>query len=65
MVELIKIEDPVKRDFYISMCTQVRWSVRTLRERMSSSPVNKSPIAIHHPVRRQGYRTGRADGPGA
>jgi len=51
MVELIKIEDPVKRDFYISMCTQARWSVRTLRERMSSmlferTAISKQPDAI-------------------
>ena len=33
-VELIKVEDGVKRAFYTDMCAQSRWSVRALRERM-------------------------------
>lgn len=35
-IELIKIEDELKRGFYIRLCSEARWSVRTLRERMDS-----------------------------
>ncbi len=30
-VELLKVADEVKRDFYLTMCRHERWSVRTLR----------------------------------
>lgn len=30
-VELIKIDDPLQRDFYTEMCRLERWSVRTLQ----------------------------------
>ncbi|MEW6219621.1 MAG: DUF1016 N-terminal domain-containing protein [Thermodesulfobacteriota bacterium] len=33
-VEIIKIDDAVKREFYIRMAAEGRRSVRTLRERM-------------------------------
>jgi len=33
--ELISLEDNMKRDFYSTMCNTERWSVRTLRERIS------------------------------
>ncbi|KJV07098.1 PDDEXK nuclease domain-containing protein [Methylocucumis oryzae] len=33
---LIYIDDPMKRDFYLQMCQQERWSTRTLQERMDS-----------------------------
>lgn len=32
-VELIPIEDPLKRDFYAEMCRLERWSIRTLRKK--------------------------------
>lgn len=35
-LELIYLKDPLKRDFYVQMCSQERWSVRTLRERMAT-----------------------------
>jgi predicted nuclease of restriction endonuclease-like (RecB) superfamily len=35
-LEIIYLKDPLKRDFYVHMCGQERWSVRTLRERMGS-----------------------------
>lgn len=44
-VELIKLEDPIKREFYIGMCTQARWSVRTLRERMDSLLFERTAIS--------------------
>ncbi|MHB8365812.1 MAG: PDDEXK nuclease domain-containing protein [Acidithiobacillus sp.] len=33
---LIYIDDPLKRDFYLQMCQQERWSTRTLQERLDS-----------------------------
>lgn len=44
-VELIKLEDPIKREFYIGMCIQARWSVRTLRERMDSLLFERTAIS--------------------
>ena len=32
-LELIYLKDALQRDFYSQMCSQERWSVRTLRER--------------------------------
>ena len=32
-VEILPIQDELKRDFYAAMCMQENWSVRTLRER--------------------------------
>ena len=33
-VELIPLDDPLKRDFYAEMCRVERWSVRTLRDKI-------------------------------
>ena len=33
---LIYIEDPLKRDFYLQMCQQERWSTRSLQQRLDS-----------------------------
>ncbi len=33
-VELVKIEDPLKREFYTEMCRLERWSVRTLQAKV-------------------------------
>ncbi len=44
-VELIKIEDPTRRAFYIELCAQSRWSVRTLRERMDGVLFERTAIA--------------------
>lgn len=51
-VELIKIDDPTQRRFYVELCAQSRWSVRTLRERMDSllferTAISKQPHGIH------------------
>lgn len=35
-VELLPMEDDLKRDFYATMCKNEKWSVRTLRERKKS-----------------------------
>ncbi|MBU2568539.1 MAG: hypothetical protein KJ725_00645 [Gammaproteobacteria bacterium] len=44
-VELIKIkiENELKRGFSTRLCSEARWSVRTLRERKYSDPVGKLP----------------------
>ncbi len=44
-VELIKVDDGVKRAFYIDMCMQSRWSVRALRERMDGMLFERTAIA--------------------
>jgi len=51
-LEIIYLKDPLKRDFYVQMCGQERWSVRTLRERMGSmlfertAPGEAPPLGI-------------------
>jgi len=50
-VEIIKIDDAVKREFYIRMAVEGRWSVRTLRERMDGmlferTAISKQPDAL-------------------
>jgi hypothetical protein len=44
-VELIKLEDSLQRDFYLTMCCDARWSVRTLRERMDGMLYERTAIA--------------------
>jgi predicted nuclease of restriction endonuclease-like (RecB) superfamily len=43
--ELILVEDNLKREFYITMCSTERWSVRTLRERISSMMYERTAIS--------------------
>ncbi|MES2674107.1 MAG: PDDEXK nuclease domain-containing protein [Pseudomonadota bacterium] len=45
MVEIIKLEDELKRDFYIALCSEGRWSVRVLRERIESMLYERTAIA--------------------
>ncbi|MCI8412340.1 MAG: DUF1016 domain-containing protein [Clostridia bacterium] len=44
-VEIIQIEDEIKRKFYITMCINENWSVRTLRERISSALFERTVIS--------------------
>lgn len=44
-VEIVRIDDDLKRAFYTDMCAQSRWSVRTLRERMDGMLFERSAIA--------------------
>ncbi len=44
-VELIPIEDHLKRDFYAAMCRNENWSVRTLRERKNSMLYERTAIS--------------------
>ncbi|MFC6978222.1 PDDEXK nuclease domain-containing protein [Microbulbifer taiwanensis] len=42
---LIYIEDPLKRDFYLQMCQQERWSTRTLQERLDSMLFERTALS--------------------
>jgi predicted nuclease of restriction endonuclease-like (RecB) superfamily len=44
-VEIIPMEDPLKRDFYAEMCRLERWSVRTLRSRMNTMLYERTAIS--------------------
>lgn len=44
-VELLQIEDRLKRDFYVTMCVNESWSVRTLRERINSALFERTAIS--------------------
>lgn len=44
-VELLKVSDDLKRDFYISMCRHEQWSVRVLRERIDSMLYERTALA--------------------
>jgi predicted nuclease of restriction endonuclease-like (RecB) superfamily len=50
-IELLSIEDPLKRDFYAEMCRIERWGVRTLRHKIGHllferTAVSKKPDAL-------------------
>ena len=50
-VELIALDDPLKRDFYAEMCRVERWSVRTLRHKIAHllyerTAVSKKPDEV-------------------
>lgn len=42
---LIYIDDPLKRDFYLQMCQQERWSTRTLQERLNSMLFERTALS--------------------
>lgn len=44
-VEILPIEDELKRDFYAAMCMNENWSVRTLRERKKSMLYERTAIS--------------------
>lgn len=44
-IELIPIDDPLKRDFYAEMCRLERWSVRMLRERIDALRFERAAIS--------------------
>lgn len=44
-VELISIEEQIKREFYAAMCKTENWSVRTLRERKKSMLYERTAIS--------------------
>lgn len=45
LVKLISLEDNIKRDFYITMCINERWSVRTLTDRINSMLYERTAIS--------------------
>lgn len=44
-VESLQIEDKLKRNFYVTMCVNEFWSVRTLRERIGSALFERTAIS--------------------
>ena len=45
LIKLITIEDTLKREFYITMCVNERWSVRILNERINSMLFERTAIS--------------------
>lgn len=44
-VEFIKIKNELKREFYITICNNEKWAVRTLRERINSMLFERTAIS--------------------
>lgn len=44
-IELVKICDETKRDFYITMCINEKWSVRVFKERINSMLYERTAIS--------------------
>ena len=44
-VEFIKIDDSIKREFYLTMCANEGWSIRTLKERINSMLFERTAIS--------------------
>lgn len=44
-VELLQIQDKLKREFYVTMCANELWGVRTLRERIGSALFERTAIS--------------------
>ena len=44
-IEIIPLDDPLKRDFYAEMCRLERWSVRTLRAKIGKLLYERTAIA--------------------
>ena len=44
-VELLQIQDKLKREFYATMCSNEYWAVRTLRERIGSTLFERTAIS--------------------
>lgn len=45
MLEILRIEDELKKNFYIAMVSNERWSVRTLKERINSMLYERTAIS--------------------
>jgi predicted nuclease of restriction endonuclease-like (RecB) superfamily len=43
--ELIYVDDPIKRDFYVELCRLENWSVRQMRERLRSLLFERTAIS--------------------
>jgi hypothetical protein len=44
-VEIIPLDNPLKRDFYAEMCRVERWSVRTLRQKIDRLLFERTAVA--------------------
>jgi predicted nuclease of restriction endonuclease-like (RecB) superfamily len=44
-IEIIAIEEPLKRDFYAEMCRIERWSVRTLRDKIGGMLFERTALS--------------------
>ena len=44
-MELLPLEQPLRRDFYAEMCRVERWTVRTLRDRIDSMLFERTAIS--------------------
>lgn len=44
-IEILSLDDPLKRDFYAEMCRVERWSVRTLRHKIGHLLYERTAIA--------------------
>ena len=44
-VEILPLEDPLKRDFYAEMCRVERWSVRTLRAKVQGMIFERTALS--------------------
>ena len=44
-VEILQISNELKREFYVTMCINEKWSVRTLRERINSALFERTAIS--------------------
>jgi predicted nuclease of restriction endonuclease-like (RecB) superfamily len=44
-IELLVIEDALKREFYLELCKRERWGVRTLRQRVSSMLFDRTALS--------------------
>jgi predicted nuclease of restriction endonuclease-like (RecB) superfamily len=45
LIQIIGLNNEVKREFYITMCINENWSVRTLRERINSALFERTAIS--------------------
>lgn len=44
-VELVRLDDPLKREFYAEMCRVERWSVRTLRSKVQGMRFERTALS--------------------
>ena len=44
-IEILMLEEPLKREFYLELCKHERWSVRVLRDRISSMLYERTALS--------------------
>lgn len=45
LIEIIKITEPIKREFYLTMCANENWSVKVLKDRINSMLYERTLIS--------------------